>query len=292
MAHGRLSCVPTWLRANSSSMKETSENQSNPLRKAWDRAAIVQALRDRRGRGMEMTAVAIRRTEVSLWGAMYRYFGNYRTALQEAGIDSPKPIPIPWDKDKVVAALRDRTARGLELKTFFGHSGKVTDFRQDEYMAYFRTTAGPAEDIFVADTPEHALELARKTFTEDASKLGFSPADCGFVELQEIRIVNQDGEELVDWMTDEYRLQRAAPQLLEALESQVETTRRIIDACNTDGFPDTVHDLIDALDRLSDCGRAVLDAWENGDLVSTISNLEDSLPVALKAIAEAKGGAA
>ena len=173
-----------------------------------------------------------------------------------------------------------------------GHSGKVADYQQHEYMAHFRTTAGPADDIFVADTPEHALELARKTFTEDASKLGFSPADCGFVELQEIRIVNQDGEELLDWMTDEYRLQLAAPLLLEALESQVETTRRIIDACNTDGFPDTVDDLIDALDRLSDCGRAVLDAWENGDLVSTISNLEDSLPVALKAIAEAKGGAA
>ena len=72
------------------------------------------------------------------------------------------------------------------------HSGKVGEFQSNEYMAYFRTTAGPADDIFAADTPEQALELARKAFAEDPRKFGFSPADCGFLELQEIRIVNDD----------------------------------------------------------------------------------------------------
>jgi hypothetical protein len=172
------------------------------------------------------------------------------------------------------------------------HSGKVGDFQQNEFMAYFRTTAGPAEDIFVADTPEQALELARKAFTEDPGKFGFSPADCGYLRLQEIRIVNEHAKELLEWMTDEYRLQIAAPQLLKALEAQVEATRAIVDACNTDRLPDAVEDLIDSLDRQTDCGRAVLDAWQNGDLVGAISNLEDSLTTALKAIADAKGGAA
>ena len=173
------------------------------------------------------------------------------------------------------------------------HSGKVRDFQQNEYMAYFRTTAGPADDIFVADTPEQALELARKAFGEDPGKFGFSPADCGYLQLQEIRIVNQDGEELLVWMTDEYRLQLCAPELLKALEHQVEATRGIVDAWdNTDHLPDAVEDLIEALERQSESARAVLDAWENGDLAAAVRDLEDSLTVALKAIADAKGGAA
>ena len=172
------------------------------------------------------------------------------------------------------------------------HSGKVTDFRRNEYMAYFRTTAGPAHDIFVADTPEQALELARKAFTEDARKLGFSPADCAYVELQEIRIVDDDAEELLCWTTDEYRLQIHAPELLKALEAQVEATRGIVDAWdNGDRLPEAVEDLISALERQAESARAVLDAWENGDLAGAVRDLENSLTVALKTIADAKGGA-
>jgi hypothetical protein len=174
-----------------------------------------------------------------------------------------------------------------------GHFGKVTGFRQDEYMAYFRTTAGPAEDIFAADTPQHALELARKAFGEDPGKFGFSPADCGYLHLQEIRIVNQDGEELLVWMTDEYRLQLYAPELLKALERQIEATRGIVDAWdNTDHLPEAVEDLIAALERQSESARAVIDSWENGDLGGAVRDLEDSLTAALKAISDAKGGAA
>jgi hypothetical protein len=172
------------------------------------------------------------------------------------------------------------------------HSGKVGDFQQNEYMAYFRTTAGPADEIFVADTPEQALDLARKALGEDPGKFGFSPADCGYLQLQEIRIVNQDGEELLVWMTDEYRLQLCAPELLKALERQVEATRGIVDAWdNTDHLPEAVEDLIAALERQSESARAVIDSWENGDLAGAVRDLEDSLAAALKAIAEAKGGA-
>jgi hypothetical protein len=174
-----------------------------------------------------------------------------------------------------------------------GHFGKVTGFRQNEYMAHFRTTAGPADDIFVADTPEQALELAREAFREDPRKFGFSPAECGYLELQEIRIVNQDGEEALTWTTDEYRLQLYAPELLKALESQIEATRQIIDAWNdTDDVPAIVEDLIEAFERHSESARAALDSWGTSDLAGAVGDLEDSLRAALKAIADAKGGAA
>jgi hypothetical protein len=169
----------------------------------------------------------------------------------------------------------------------------VTDFRQDEYMAMFRTTVGPAEDIFAADTPAEALALARKAFGEDPGKLGFSPAECGYLELQEIRIINRDGEEVLHWMTDAYRLQLYAPELLKALERQAEATREIIDAwAITDRLPEAVEDLVEALERQSESARAVLDAWEHGDLAGAVRDLENSLTIALKAIADAKGGAA
>jgi hypothetical protein len=173
------------------------------------------------------------------------------------------------------------------------HSGKVTDFRQDEYMAMFRTTVGPAEDIFAAETPAEALALARKAFGEDPGKLGFSPAECGYLELQEIHIINRDGEEVLHWMTDAYRLQFYAPELLKALERQAEATREIIDAwAITDRLPEAVEDLVEALERQSESARAVLDAWEHGDLAGAVRDLENSLTIALKAIADAKGGAA
>jgi hypothetical protein len=179
------------------------------------------------------------------------------------------------------------------------HSSKVIDFRHNEYMAYFRTTAGPADDIFATDTPEQALELARKAFTEDPRKFGFSPADCGFLELQEIRIVNDDGEELLLWMTDQYRLQLYAPDLLKALESQIEASHAIVDAWGEmDSLPGAVQeiiealeDIIESLEGLSESARGILVSCEKGELAGAVAALENSLTVALKAIAGAKGGA-
>jgi hypothetical protein len=173
------------------------------------------------------------------------------------------------------------------------YSGKAGDFRQNEYMAHFRTTAGPADDIFVADTPEGALELARKAFGDDPSKLGFSPAECGYVELQEIRIVNEDAEELLCWMAGEYRLQMHAPELLKALQKQIEATREIIDSWNnTDKFCGAVEDLISDLEHQSEYAKAVLEAHETSELGGAIEELEKSLEVSLDAIAQVKGGAA
>ena len=55
------------------------------------------------------------------------------------------------------------------------HSGKVGDFQQNEYMAYFRTTAGPANDIFIADTPQQRS-------TSRARPSAKIPANSGFLQ--------------------------------------------------------------------------------------------------------------
>jgi len=172
----------------------------------------------------------------------------------------------------------------------------------NEYMAYFRTTAGPADDTFVADTPEQALELARKAFSEDPGKFGFSPADCGYLVLQAIRIVNEDGEELLHWMTDEYRLQLHAPELLKALESQVEAANEILDTHDEiDPLQGGIEDIVQALDHiiddlegLSEAARGMLVSHENGNtqIAAAARDLKASIAVAFKAIANAKGGAA
>ena len=132
-----------------------------------------------------------------------------------------------------------------------------------------------------------------KPSRENPGKFGFSPADCGYLHLQEIRIVNEDGEELLH--LDDGRIQTpvSAPQLLKALETQVEITREIIDAWNkTDKLTGAVQDLIYALESQTECAQAVLEPGRmaTSPAPSTIS--KNPSDYALKTIADAKGGAA
>jgi hypothetical protein len=161
------------------------------------------------------------------------------------------------------------------------------------YMATFNTPAGTATEIFHANSPEEALQLARK-FADYGSLTDMDidpPAETYCV--REITITDEHGQQHALWQEDEYRLQVAAPKLLQALEKQLETTREIIDAWNnTDKLHGAVQDLIYALESQSECARDVLDAWENGDLAGAVNGLEESLTHAIKAITDAKGGAA
>jgi len=79
--------------------------------------------------------------------------------------------------------------------------------------------------------------------------------------------------------------------LIAALEPQVEITRRIIEAFDTDCLPETIEDLINTLGRRTESARTVLDAWQNSKLLAALRDVGDSLTAALKAIANAKGGA-
>jgi hypothetical protein len=111
--------------------------------------------------------------------------------------------------------------------------------------------------------------------------------------VREITISDEHGKHHATWQTDEYRLQLAAPQLLKALESQVEATRQIVDAWGElNGLSQAVEDLIETLERQRESARAELNAWGTSDFVDAVGDLEDSLRNTLKTIADAKGGAA
>ena len=161
------------------------------------------------------------------------------------------------------------------------------------YMATFDTSAGTATEIFRTNSPEAALRLAQ-TFAEDGSLTDMDiepPAEAYCV--RQITISDEQGQRVAIWQTDEYRLQRAAPKLLEALERQVEINREILDAWNNNDEPHhIVEELIEGLQRQSESASAALDACKNDDLASAVHDLEETLSHAIDAIAEAKGGAA
>jgi hypothetical protein len=204
--------------------------------------------------------------------------------LTHDGTDADTPQDHEWDDNSPAICAECR----------FG--GIVADFTRPssaltEYVAYFRTTAGPGNDIYQAQTPDQVLRIAQEIFDRDDESLGFTPGDCP--ELQEIRITTEDAEEVLTWQTDEYRLQLAAPKLLKALENQIETTREIVDAWNnTDKVHGAVQDLINDLEYKSQSAQAVVEAYENSDLSGAIEELEQSLDENLALIADAKGGRA
>ncbi len=204
--------------------------------------------------------------------------------LTHDGTDADTPQDHEWDDNSPATCAACH------------FDGTVADFTKPssilaEYMAYFRTTAGPANDIYQAETPDQILRIAQEIFDRDDKSLGFTPGDAP--ELQEIRIVTEDAEEVLIWQTDEYRLQLAAPKLLKALQKQIEITREIIDAWNnTDHLYSAVEDLISELDSKSQWAQEVLRASERCDLTAPIEDLENSLDENLSAIAQATGGAA
>jgi hypothetical protein len=191
------------------------------------------------------------------------------------------------DKFDFVATFENACARYAREKP----EEKPTSSTATPYMAYFRTTAGSANDIYQAGSPDQALRIAQEIFDRDDESLGFTPGDCP--ELQQIRIATEDAVEVLIWQTDEYRLQLAAPKLLQALEKQIEITREIIDAWNnTDHLYSAVEDLISELDSKSQWAQEVLRASARCDLTDPIEHLEKSLDENLATIAQAKGGAA
>lgn len=82
----------------------------------WDRARIVAALLQRKDAGLDLNHNAVMATDSSLGYAMRDHFGSYDAALTAAGID-PAAVrkQTAWDVARILAALRDRQAKGLAL---------------------------------------------------------------------------------------------------------------------------------------------------------------------------------
>jgi hypothetical protein len=161
------------------------------------------------------------------------------------------------------------------------------------YMAVFSIPAGTARQIFCANSPEEALQKARN-FSDDSNltEAEFDPTAEGYC-VRQIEISDEHDQQHALWQTDEYRLQLAAPKLLQALEKQIAITREIIDAWNnTDQLYCAIEDLISQLNDKAEWAREVIKAGENSDLSGPIDSLEQSLESSLDAVAQAKGGAA
>ena len=81
------------------------------------------------------------------------------------------------------------------------------------YRAEFFTAADYAVRNFEADTPEQALELARRFYDEDTGELDFRSYDDN-AGLDQVQIWDNERGTLASWESDDYRLRKAAPELL------------------------------------------------------------------------------
>jgi hypothetical protein len=107
------------------------------------------------------------------------------------------------------------------------------------YTAYFHTDADYAARKFVADTPEQALEKARRFYDHDPSDLTFESYN-DVMPVNEITIHDADCTKLAVWFDDDMRLRLAARDLLNALEQAVaalnEAPRFAMPGLSTDSY--------------------------------------------------------
>jgi len=85
------------------------------------------------------------------------------------------------------------------------------------YTVYFRSDAERASHDIEAATPHEALALARNT---EPSSLFFDPYDSP-QPVNEISVVDDDGDEVAVWQDEDLRLRLAAPELLDSLSDLV-----------------------------------------------------------------------
>lgn len=127
------------------------------------------------------------------------------------------------------------------------------------YRAEFFTAADYAVRSFDAETPEQALQLARRFYEDNLIELDFCSHDDN-AGLDQIQIWDNKRGTLATWESDDYRLRQAAPELLTALQAQTRAA------------------------------KAVIANWEKGDLAAAVRALDASMPAASAAIAKAQSG--
>jgi len=90
----------------------------------WSRQAIVDRLHELHAAGADLRAGALQKSDIPLSGAIQRYFGTLRRAMEAANIPyTPGPSAASgsrrlghWTQDLVVKALRDLHATGQDLR--------------------------------------------------------------------------------------------------------------------------------------------------------------------------------
>jgi hypothetical protein len=85
------------------------------------------------------------------------------------------------------------------------------------YRAEFFTAADYAARNFEAETPEQALELARQFYEDDLIALDFRSYDDN-AGIDHIQIWDNERGTLASWESDDYRMRKAAAEMLSALQ--------------------------------------------------------------------------
>lgn len=111
--------------------------------------------------------------------------------------------------------------------------------------------AGTASRASGAHTPNQALQLARRFYDDNLIELDFRSYDDN-AGLDQIQIWDSERGTLASWESDDYRLRKAALEVLTALQAQ------------------TV---------------AVVDSWHQGDLAAAVCTFDASISAADAAIA-------
>ena len=91
-----------------------------------------------------------------------------------------------------------------------------------KFIAHYKRYHLHARFQVTTETPEQALELALAKYHEDFFNLNFVPYDIQYIRysaLKEIVILADDSEPTdVTWESDDYRLHKAASDLVAALD--------------------------------------------------------------------------
>jgi broad specificity phosphatase PhoE len=125
------------------------------------------------------------------------------------------------------------------------------------YRAEFFTTADYAVRDFIADSPQQALQMARQFYDDNLVELDFRSYESCDADLDQIQIWDNERGTLATWESDDYRLRKAAQDLLTALQD------------------------------LTEAAKAVIDNWEKGDLAAAVRALDASISKANAAIGKA-----
>ena len=125
------------------------------MKTKWDKARITAALRDRQARGLALNGGTVVKADSRLYSAAYKEFGSYAAALSAAGID-PETVSTRarWDKARIVAALRDRRARGLAL-----NGGAVVKADPRLYSAAYKQFGSYAAALRAAGIDPEAVRV-------------------------------------------------------------------------------------------------------------------------------------
>lgn len=80
----------------------------------WDRTSVVKAIQSRHQEGLSLNPQAVRRDDMGLYQAAFRYVGSWQEALQEAEVTGAY-LRRQWDPRRIRLAVRKRASRQLPL---------------------------------------------------------------------------------------------------------------------------------------------------------------------------------